>query len=584
MKKLLIGIVVIAVVLAALLIGAPGLVGKQAEDALRASFDTIEQAGVYKVTVTSYERGWFSSTATSTIEPLGQLADSYDMIMAEFGLPSNDKTWKLTHRLTHGPLLLAGGAPGLGLAQARTEVTPPSDLLQVLAAYLGGSALFTVDTRYGLDGGSHTELTNPPFTGMLENGGSVRWDGIAATLITDGKQVQYDLRSPMLRVETDQNMMMIDSITWTGEQTLHGEHLWLGQSGFAIPDIRFHTPEAGENRFEDITYRADLVRDAAGRIDAASELRVSGGLAGGAEIGETAWTVSLSNLPADAMEQFLAAYGSTTRSLAETGTDPGPALEQLSEKITALFDGQVEFKFAVLSDLEAPDTVVKGDMEIAVAADERGMRVDLRQMVRAFKSDELELTDTTAQLSLTGLNGQALASLYREVLAASTSGLTPEQQEQRVGLAYALSLPALITPDTRLDLNNLTLNVPEGTATATASLGIEGDDPLNVLLPVSIVTRLEGTLSARASESAVLWAVSRDTLDTIRASLEETGREVTDDAVEQLAQTAARGRVNGMLAQALIRREGDDFVVDATLRNGMLVLNGVPRPDLLGGQ
>ena len=140
--------------------------------------------------------------------------------------------------------------------------------------------------------------------------------------------------------------------------------------------------------------------------------------------------------------------------------------------------------------------------------------------------------------------------------------------------------PAIIRPQTRLYLENVAINMPAGTATASGELGFAGGEPLDYSSADRIIRRLEGLLEARVSEGALVWALTRESERTLRARLQEQGRDVPDDTIALLAATSARTEIARLEKQAIVRRDGDAYVLEALFRDGKVMLNGVARPDL----
>ncbi|MFN3233093.1 MAG: DUF945 family protein [Alphaproteobacteria bacterium] len=582
MKKILIGIVIAAVVVGAVLLAGPGLVGNGAERALKASLNLMSQPGVYRVELTDYQRGWFSSTATSRFVLEGDLAQTYQNALAEEGLAPDSNTVTLQHKLSHGPLLMTADGPKVALAYAETDLQPPPSIADLLEPYLDGKPLFDFQTTFSFNGASSTEIHNPPYSGTTPTGMTIRWDGIAGTLVVEEHAAQYGLRAPKFRGEGTAGTIHIDDVLVEGDLAKFLENLWTGDLLFSFPKITVRTGEQ-DIAIDDLTFSIQATSTGGDRTGAQLELRVAEVRAPGTQIGETSFSVALENLDAIAADAIAGRLEQFSKALRD-GADARSEIDALMNvDLASVFTGASEMTVAFLGDIDTPEIRLKGDWSVAATGENNRITALLRQNVKDYEADDLILTDSMSQLTLNGLNGTALADMYRDLIAISMQSLPADEQQQQLMGIYARHLPNMVDQKTKLSLDALTLNVPAGSLRATASLAIEGDEPLNLMMPVTLFPRLDGMLSAQASEDAMLWLLSRQTVGVIRQSLEASGRSVTQQDVEQLALTVARDRLNGLLAEALLRRERENIVVDATIRQGALILNGVPRPDLFGG-
>lgn len=142
MKKLL---VVVLVVLAAVFLLAPRLVGGKAQERYEQMVEQL-RAGGAQVTGVSYDRGWFGAQAnTELVIPLPPAAREIPQLPEELH-------FSLASTLQHGPLTAMGG---LGLAEIKTQIL------------LDGKQLFPADypaklhTRVALNGSSRTAIDLP---------------------------------------------------------------------------------------------------------------------------------------------------------------------------------------------------------------------------------------------------------------------------------------------------------------------------------------------------------------------------------------------------------------------------------------
>ncbi|NDH64542.1 MAG: DUF945 family protein, partial [Alphaproteobacteria bacterium] len=81
MKRGVLGAIAAVGIAAAILLTLPGLIGYSAEESLRSTLKTISQQGAYRIELVSFERGWFSSRATSRLVLEGQYAETLEQAL-----------------------------------------------------------------------------------------------------------------------------------------------------------------------------------------------------------------------------------------------------------------------------------------------------------------------------------------------------------------------------------------------------------------------------------------------------------------------------------------------------------------------
>ena len=206
----------------------------------------------------------------------------------------------------------------------------------------------------------------------------------------------------------------------------------------------------------------------------------------------------------------------------------------------------------------------------------------LDQTVEKADLPEVSMTDSAARVTLSGLDGGVLSEIYNDFIQILMMDLPEWQQNEEIELIIAEKFPRMITSDTRLTLDNLAVNMPDGTASASGDVGFTGTDPINLENPAMLIPRAEATLSARIEEGALVWILAREQMEELRRSFADAGRPVDEDLLKKLAADSVRGQISAFEAQSFIKRDGDNLTLDAEFRNGMLILNGLERPDLMG--
>ena len=533
--------------------------------------------------MTSFEQGWFSSKARSKLVLDGELAKIYAETMAETGMPAQDFEISFTHDIRHGPLMVTDDGLKLALAYANTKLVLPPLYELMMASYLKGEPLFTFNTTFGFTGGTATEIINPSYDDVLEDGTRIRWDGIGGVLLFDGTDIDFELGAPLLEVDAPgmATKAVIRGIDYTGDMTRYGEHLFIGTSRLLFPEISI-SGMTGDIKFVNAEYATESAIDDQDNVMMAGWFALESGQAPMTKMGVNRLEFKLEGIPAPALDQLYDGYYSLFADFNNPAALEAKVNDLMANTVPALFDGPAKMSVILDADIDAQAGVFVGQSELTISGKDQLITVALDQAVERANIEEYSLTDSVARASLSGIDGKVISDVYGQIIAISMMGLPEWQQSQEMELLFASQMPAIIGPQTRLTLENLAVNMPQGNATATGTIGFTGDGPINLEDGPGLTARLDGTLNGRIDESALLWFVAGNTLEDLKARFAEAGQPLSDEEAQELATNAASGQIAALEAQSMIKRDGNAFTVDAELKDGELTLNGINRPDLMG--
>ena len=579
MKRGVLGAIAAAVIIAAVLLVMPGIIGYSAENSLRNSLRTISQQGAYRIELVSFERGWFSSRATSKLVLEGQYADALQQALGADSSTALAVTFN--HTIYHGPVLLRAALPKVGFAYAETELRLPPLAEALLAQYLQGKPLLTFRTTFGLLGRSTTLVSNPDYTGAMGPHTLVQWDGASGTIRTERRAFNVHLDMPLFKWEAGERLLLVRDMSLRSDQKKRGKHVWLGDTDAMIREVRLMSPESGESaRIDGLDYEVKAVADGAERLDVSAVFGVKSAEFEGGSIGPSTWTLEVNNLSATALDDAYDLYNQ----FLDTGDQPEIQRDILhrflTQSLTGLLSSPVELRTGVAINVDGPFAVYKGKTSLGIDGKDGNVTIAIDQAVDALDYDGIKMTGSTGRLRLAQLDGNMLGELYGDFVRIISTGMPEPQQEQEMQLTVARKSPAIIRPQTRLYLENVAINMPGGVTTASGELGFKGAEPLDYSSVDAMIQRLEGSLTARTTEGVLLWYLARDSSRAMRARLESTGKDVPDDTIDRLARTSAQTQLAQLEKQSIVRRDGDAYVLEALFRNGKVVLNGLPRPDL----
>jgi uncharacterized protein YdgA (DUF945 family) len=268
-------VVVLLVVLAAIVLVSPGIVGRLAERNLESSLEwAAREAGNMTVTGGSFDRGWFTSEGTRRIEIRN--AQLRSLIAGFADLPENagPPVLIISTRLDHGLIPVTSMeresgslAPALASALSTVELDPGSG--QPIA--IPGEIV----TRVGLSGAStsHYRLD----TGAYEEASThVEWQGADVTVETDpgAATLGFDARIAPLRIASSEESVSIGHIAFDGELTGTRYGFDVGTLDAVVESVTLETPDAPAAGFGRLSVEAatDIV-DA--RVNGRSAVRIS---------------------------------------------------------------------------------------------------------------------------------------------------------------------------------------------------------------------------------------------------------------------------------------------------------------------
>jgi len=213
------GIVVLLVLLAALVLVSPALVGRLAERSMEENIDwAAMESGAIKVESEHYARGWFSSEGRHRIElQEGDLLKSLQMLTGP--LDADDlPVLVINTRLDHGPIPVSSMtrehgslAPGLGSAVSTLQLeTPDGELIDLPGTIFSKVALDgALQSNYVLEAGSRSA------DGMTASWGEADVD--VTTNPASGK-VALDGRISELSVGDGDGGVRLDGLVFSGNQ------------------------------------------------------------------------------------------------------------------------------------------------------------------------------------------------------------------------------------------------------------------------------------------------------------------------------------------------------------------------------
>lgn len=164
----------------------------------------------------------------------------------------------------------------------------------------------------------------------------------------------------------------------------------------------------------------------------------------------------------------------------------------------------------------------------------------------------------------------AINKLQREVPS------TAEQASQMLALLEKEGLP-LLKNDPELAIRQLSVKLPEGDVNFKAQLGLKGFAETDLKQPVKLLEKIHASADLRLPkpviETYVLWqARSMIATDT------QDGEHPDAADLDHLARNLMEAQIRKLIAQKLVREEGDYLASSAQWEGGRLKVNGTAVP------
>lgn len=248
------------ITLAALSI-APYFIGNGVEDTVKSTIDAINEQVIYKADIVSYDKGWFSTSATIDIAVNVDAIMSAQQVSGSEIPTTENPTVTLTFNANHGPIYFGNG---MGVGRIKYIVAVDGKALREDVIWDESKALYSNEGVIGLLGGVNFQDEIPAFTFTSdEDGTTVNFSGYNGEATSQGEKVLYKSASQTLSAAVDGASIDVSAMSietsYSGNFTtaLAGE-LFDSAMTMKIAEIAVSGVEVqGDISVNDITFVAD---------------------------------------------------------------------------------------------------------------------------------------------------------------------------------------------------------------------------------------------------------------------------------------------------------------------------------------
>ena len=281
----------------AALVAAPYFIGGSAQQQIEQDVAELNSVPGYSARISDYDKGFFSSTAVVSLGMQLPGAEDYlaDLI-------------KLELDIKHGPLFL-GKRTGLGLLSVEGRLAnKESETLAEFKQKAGIDELVTLDGVIGFSGGFELNLAVPEFS--IEEKGRFNFSGISSSINGSGEQIDFDFSAPGLEFIKEDEQIRVQGISSSGEFTIIGKHLYIGESTMTVDEMSVQTEKAGKQSImlKSLTAVSDTtLSDDKNTMAVGASVKLDQISGDAFDLSDTHFAMNVSNLPVTFIENYMAA-------------------------------------------------------------------------------------------------------------------------------------------------------------------------------------------------------------------------------------------------------------------------------------
>jgi uncharacterized protein YdgA (DUF945 family) len=264
-------VLTVAIVMAAVLVGAPWVIGNVAEDRVNRGLDRLVEAAPYLgIVERKFTQGWFRSEQEVTFELVGPFAQqgpppnaAIERVQAGLEVPRIPGTrFTVRNEILHGPV---PGFSGFGLARVNSRMLLDEKTRQELIRAFGTDEPFALSTRVGFFGGNTTTLSSEARTARPRGGGEVSWDDleidVSYTHDLDSIEVAGDWPRFEVHDEAQDSHLLIRDMVLDAEAHRVQGHLFDTDIELRIAEFSYGDAQDPKTTARDLHYVVDTSVD-----------------------------------------------------------------------------------------------------------------------------------------------------------------------------------------------------------------------------------------------------------------------------------------------------------------------------------
>jgi len=383
-NKIVTIVVAVVAVLIAAVAALPYWFGMQAESAYQDMLQKLNEGGELTVTNSSFQRGWFESTA--------------DTSFTLTNLPT--VTVSMLHRVSHGPLPLDDDfqfQPLLARVKSQISIGLPGGAIK-LPAMIGISSVY-------LAGNSSTRLDMEPYKKPAPKAGEteafdLEWKGLHGELAlsADYKSVKGEVTAPVLRFSFKDGSFTMNKLNLNLDTQESASGLGTGSVTLGVDKFVLDDTKKGETFSLDGLRLSTSTQEASGNLNSTMSFQIRGMESGGSKQGAAQISLQLRKLDV----ATLVKYQKDVRALRKQKMPPEQAnmmvLGKTMELLGQLAKKTPEIEITKLS-FKTVDGEVTGKAKFVLDGSQLDVSGNPMLMLKALSGEgEVSLPDSIVRL------------------------------------------------------------------------------------------------------------------------------------------------------------------------------------------
>jgi uncharacterized protein YdgA (DUF945 family) len=328
-KQATVAAVVLVAVLAAALLITPRVVGSMTEARVRERVAAIDASSAASAEITSFERGWFRSSARIALRFLPDTLAQIPVIDAE-GNPLLGPI-PVAVELAHGPVAVLDGVH-LGWSRMVARLDRDAPGVTELEQTLGVPYLFEFRSKTPFIGGMVFDADAPSFTLPIDEA-LLTFSGATADGTFSGRRLDARAQVAGIEMASPTGTFAVSNVRFSAANELLSQYVMPGESSFSIERVTIHdSAAAGQAVFDAANLRVvsnTTLNDTGDLLDVHVDYDLDSVRVAGSELTAAKLAMALRSLDVAAIEAYSAAAGN----LAGTTTNPAEIVAELAPQL-----------------------------------------------------------------------------------------------------------------------------------------------------------------------------------------------------------------------------------------------------------
>lgn len=546
MKKLM-GFVVI---IAALVLGGYYGMGLVTERTLKKNIASISQSNGLTVGIVQYDRGWFKSKAEL----------SWSLHIPEYQVkhqdgssttkPAQDFTVQMPLVIYHGPIILSDAGIKFGLGFAHSDVAMPASYKEKFSSLF---ATQSTEPRLVLAlfvnylNSSRLELSVPNFKLIAKQGvEQFEWDGMDTSFHVSSnlKDIEGDSIINGIRFIKDKIKVTLSKVK--GDYELHQKDfdLYVGEGGFSLPSL---IVEDNDQKIFDLELfnlrsKSDIVNSLFEHYSKASFDKLT---TKDKTYGPAIFEIAIKNIDASVLAELNEQIAKIQQG---SDGDRQRALLSMLPQLPKLLSKGAQFEISKLS-LVVPEGVVEGSLQVSLPKEAIGNPFQLIQKVQG--NAKLRLPDVVIKSFI-------MASVKQHLLNQSEPTEPNPSHQIQASPSDKIAAPLL-------EKSSVPASESAHTQQAENSQSVLSEKPM-----IQAANNPQAPTSDKLPENGL----AKSAMDHAVQTTEK--KPLTQEEVEQQAAMQTDKKISALLQAGLLTTQGSEYVIEVTLQQGQLLVNGKP--------